>query len=712
MKIRLILFILITSPLLSNAQLSRSDSKAASKVYELTDPMMRDDWKNAQGEYADASAVILELARYDIFDGKMGGVKHTTILRYLLKVNDKSALERFSTINLGQQFGPEIKVRSSRDDFVQLIKANGDVEVVDVSSLERNANSEIAIPGLEVGDVIDYALRTEYLAAEFCTDDILVRLNKDFPVIHGMHRVETESDFFLNFRWFQEGKAPIQKNETLSTRGTAYFDLEYENVAPLPSEYWAPRLLNSDSYHLKICTRNVTRTRPANIIEIPSSGKVKTEVTKDEMEAAMKMDMRVSMLPMKADANIALFKTWMKKNYRGQKPTPEQVMEGAYNFVRYYILIFNSTYNKYRDDYELRYIKEGYFTQFMYMAALNNKVVGEFVYAPSRYRGSIDEVVSMDEFHKFFRFRDSAGNWQYLYAPNSFDTYGRSSEYYEGQAAISLHKKKVTHIDEVPSSTHLENIFRASFSINPDFDERLVQVDMKSSLTGIFKHDLSRTVLRNTGFHEDVERNMLPDGRDDALMENAKLARGRAKSADLVQTDEDEKLLSMKKLRENSFDIKDYQSFRLLHSGVANNLDSLVYMEQFRVQNALSKAGNNYIIDLSKVAIEQMALSDKDIESRERDIMIDFAKTYRYTYHIDIPAGYTLEGADGLNETKENEFGKISINTSAQADKLVIVVEKQYRKPNAKASDWSKFVEFLLPAMKMNNTQLVYKKVS
>jgi len=294
----------------------------------------------------------------------------------------------------------------------------------------------------------------------------------------------------------------------------------------------------------------------------------------------------------------------------------------------------------------------------------------------------------------------------------SFDTFGRSNEHYEDQKAIAANLKTASTVDALPSSSHHDNVLQYHFEVKPDFDEKLIGLEMKTSALGIFKHDFSKVVLFGVAFHEDVENNLINGNERDKMLEKSKLVRGRTMSEDRVDADEDEKRSQMKRRREQSFDLKDYHSFTVLNTGVRNNADSLVYLEKMSVQNALSKVGNNYVIDLGKVMLEQLIIEEKNLKSRETDILMDFAKTYRYTYRFPTPAGYELEGAEALHASAENAFGKIAIASSNKDGHLLISIEKQYKVSSASAADWPQFLEFLIPAMRINDKKLVYKKVS
>lgn len=128
-----------------------------------------DKWKNE-------SAVIIGQKTEYLFTRLASGRNYTTIVRineYIhkrIRLQDKNALEKFSTFNyvtMGKDGRAEYKI----------IKANGKEEAVDMKTAVEDEkdidpiykpifyslniqSQKIAIPNLEVGDIIDYTIRS------------------------------------------------------------------------------------------------------------------------------------------------------------------------------------------------------------------------------------------------------------------------------------------------------------------------------------------------------------------------------------------------------------------------------------------------------------------------------------------------------------------------------------------------------------------------
>ena len=88
-----------------------------------------------------------------------------------------------------------------------------------------------------------------------------------------------------------------------------------------------------------------------------------------------------------------------------------------------------------------------------------------------------------------------------------------------------------------------------------------------------------------------------------------------------------------------------------------------------------------------------------------------FARSYTYNITLEIPLGYSLEGADDLFCKVENETGGFVSKAKIENNKLVLNTYKYYQHNFEKKEDWPKMMEFLQEATSFNTKKVLLKKL-
>ncbi len=172
-----------------------------------------DKWKNE-------SAVIIGQKTEYLFTRVVSGRNYTTIVHineYIhkrIKLQDKNALEKFSTFNyvtMGKDGSAEYKI----------IKTNGKEEVVDMKTAVEDdqdidpvykpifyslniKSQKIAIPDLEVGDIIDYTLRStinwDMKAEGIGFTPFIFSLANNYPTMYQQYRFTMVNGMKVQYR--------------------------------------------------------------------------------------------------------------------------------------------------------------------------------------------------------------------------------------------------------------------------------------------------------------------------------------------------------------------------------------------------------------------------------------------------------------------------------------------------------------------------------
>ena len=151
--------------------------KVKKEVWSRNLPQFKN--RNVPARFNNESAVILaryeeatvdQKRKFSIYanQGIVKQINSTHLQRYLIKINDKAALEKFSTFDY-RKFDRPIYGGLGRDDHrtvlgVKVIKPSGQEKEVDSSDYQdveegkkgKEKRAKLAVPDLQIGDMIDY----------------------------------------------------------------------------------------------------------------------------------------------------------------------------------------------------------------------------------------------------------------------------------------------------------------------------------------------------------------------------------------------------------------------------------------------------------------------------------------------------------------------------------------------------------------------------
>ena len=114
--------------------------------------------------------------------------------RMLVYINDKSALERFSEFDFATSITRKYGASHRKYRFamgVKVIKPDGREIVIDTDEYvevkegkkDKDSRRKLAVPGLEVGDIIDYYLYVSHDIHNAHLDPMMIILREDYPVM-------------------------------------------------------------------------------------------------------------------------------------------------------------------------------------------------------------------------------------------------------------------------------------------------------------------------------------------------------------------------------------------------------------------------------------------------------------------------------------------------------------------------------------------------
>jgi hypothetical protein len=689
-----------------HAQSDRMYSREAAEVYSGTDSYLEGISMDVPEKYTKASAVSLADISVDNFEDKGAKLLRISHQRWIVKIQDNAAVERFSTFNLDSRSARVFGYRDIKKYALNIRKTDGSIIPVNLEKLEKNADDDVAIPNLSVGDILDFGMRIEEtVLGNGCFSMSINTLTETFPSLYGYKRYEVGRGFFINFKGLN-GAPSLELNEALSDRKNLVYELKYAEMPAANKESWAPKYRTDPTVKMQICYYPL-READQKTAFLGDPYTVKSSVPMDERQKRLEKGYEYYFNRVKDDRTV-YFDKWMKKNYPDGIASSETYMNTAFYHNRYFILIFDPIAGFYKDDYNNRYVKAEYFLKVMIQAAQDRNIPIELVFTNNKYWSSWDDVVIEDEVVPLLRYKNDQGEWKYLENPMSYQTTDYITYTLQGQEALAYNGSTFENIT-VPVVPASENITSAICEVSLDIEKRSATLDLRTSCISTFKYLDSNIALDEVEYHEDASEAMLPSGRPDVMFEKKSAARQQSRSLDAVKADEKVKFDKMKEMRSESFDVDTYLSFELINSGVVSERDSLIYKEKFTVKDVIEKAGPNYIINLSRISFDQVSFTDEEKAKREADIYINYPKTFNYEYRITIPEGYTAAGLDALNQDIDTEYGSVNFSAVQDGSTIRIKLKKVYKDSFIPKEDWGKLMTFLDPASKINDARIVLK---
>ena len=708
-----------------------------------------DTWKNE-------SAVIIGQRSEYLFTRVGSGRNATTLVKiseYIhkrIKLQDKNALEKFSTF---------FYVTMGRDGKAtyKIIKASGKEEVIDMANAIEEENDvpgiykpifyklsirsmKIAIPNLEVGDIIDYTVRSTF-NWDMKTEGVqftpfIFSLANSYPTLYQQYRFTMANGMKVKYRNYNG--APVLKfDNKASVYGDKESYLSYyfmdKNREKSNDERWNFEFRNTPTvkFRVVLLADNDPESKGLGEATVDRAGLDPQTVYRSYAGAAMYVTPTVNSLVGYTTEYIN------KKKSEGNLKTNDEIIRESYYCLRkvflemYYKGPVHSELAKYmtgkklykkvkaqqekadqrkeeRED-EIR-INSVTFATALRMALAAQQIPAELqVYVP-RKLGAWRDAIFMEELDFALRVKIK-NKYYYLEAFNNFDAFGTPYAYLEGTEGYSIGYDEVDRYfrTTVPPTKHTENIDKQDYAIRFNAAMDVVEVERTSSYVGNDKSskigpaNLDRSYLA----YDFAKYFAEPKGKkkDNTVTTDAV----KYEDVDKDEHIRERKELFEKMLKEN-FDPEKYDEFELIKDGRFGDTATLEFKEKFTLKKLLSKAGKNYLFEAGKLIGGQIKLEPSELTERKSDIWLPYARTIQNNISIDLPAGYTADGLQDLNMNVDNESGSFISTAKVEGDKLLVSTTKLYKKNFDKKEAWPNYVAFLEAGYKFSQAKIVLKK--
>ncbi|MDB5203861.1 MAG: hypothetical protein JWQ27_3270 [Ferruginibacter sp.] len=740
----LFLFLVIYLPVLVRAQMPQLGVTIEDEFKTTTVP---DKWKNE-------SAVIIGMKEEYLFNRIPGkgkniyGVRINEYIHKRIRLQDKNAVEKFSTffyVTMGKDGKAAytvIKPGGTKTDIDMKSAIEEDQDVPAIYKpiyYKMNVKSmKIAIPDLEVGDIIDYSVNStlDWDMKESGIDftPFIFSLSNNYPTMYQQYRFTMANGMKVKYRSYNgapnlkfDPKATVygEKESYLS-----YFFLDKDREKTL-DERWSYELRNTPSVKFRVVFLDYDAgDKSLGEATVDRSGLDIEQVYRRYVGAGLYTTPTVNSLVaytsqyvlkkkadglIKTDAEIiresyyCLRKVFLEMYYKGPVHSDlEKYFTGKKLYKKVLAAEKKDVKKEERED-EIRMNAVTFATAFRSALAVHGIQSELFVYVPRKLGGWRDAIF-MEELDFVMRVK-SKDKFYYVDAINNFESFGTPYNYLENAEgyAIRFDEADSYYKATATPTPAANNLWRQNYTVSFADGMDLLKTERISSHTGseksgvIGQANLDRDYL-NTDFEKYFAEPLKKGKKDEPVAALAKYE----------YSDRDAQLKERKEIFEKSvkkeLDLDKYEDFQLVQDGRYGDTAMLQYKEKFTVKKLVSKAGKNYIVEVGKLIGDQIKLEKEELTKRQTDIWIPAARTIENNISIAIPAGYSFEGLEELNSKVDNASGSFVSTAKIVENNLVITTKKIYKTVYDKKESWPNYVAFLEPAYKLSQAKVVLKK--
>ena len=693
-------------------------------VYSLDLPAF--DVREIPDKYKNESAVYLAVYNgltvlRNTEPGRMPGTirfsrdKHIEggdLQRMLVYINDKAALEEFSEFdfatNVTRKYG--VSRRKHRTAMgVKVIKPDGrEIEIdtdeyIEVREGKKNKESrrKLAVPGLEVGDIIDYYIYVSHDIHNAHLDPMMFILREDYPVMDYTVSLLLDGKLSSTYRLLNGAPDFVGYRDGM---GNFHLDMKLSDIPARPRLFYSD-MLQSPAGKLYVYNREADGFTPKSssmigVVPNPSPSFIKNEwwaMREKFFYPEAGKDMLKSSLKNGANALRQL-----SQALKSGEKTLEEVSDCAYNLLTFAYYVSDQGLSPLVFDIQL--------------SSMLNVFVGDSllsVMTTPNYNEPIDVAASV-----FSLITGSAlpGGKRYYLPPQSILAPSELHPCYSGRIAHVLNKKQLkgeypgtdTNFVALPDGRAMRN--RKYSEINVEIDGTTLSVNRKTSCSGVTK--LPHLSLLSD---EDVTNAYLDYfngfGLDVAIKENGKKATDRlARYADARIDQVDDFESEVKKFHRDVH--IDSVKGSILAAGIDPKASKLVYEVDYNMHDLVKRAGKNVLLSVGKLMETQSELLKNDRE-RVDAIVTDAAKEYITRIAITVPENYTVSESslEKLGRFVRNDAGEFVITSKFADGKLTIELLRRFGRRFLSADVWPDMVELLDAVSSWHGVTLLIEKI-
>lgn len=690
-------------------------------------------------EYAGESAVIIAADRdisisakkgsrlMQIMGGHGGGnITYADVQRFMIRINDRSALDYYSDFDFKQRHESKMGFVSNKYTTfmgIRVIKPDGEMQYVDVYNHavkvtegkdDKEAYHRIAIPNLQIGDVIDYYYCGVYnLDVGDITDQAIRFYTLDYPALHVSARISIDGPATLEYRPIN-GAPDFERSVT--DTGTTVLEVAVDN--PI-------RLNLADNLRWI----SVDRTLPTIRFSVFQNKSRSGLVTPSARPAGIHKNVSPQSIIDDAawymgfdDAN-AIEKRDIKKDiatFKAANPWADNTALAQYIADR---VALTWNYYGYVDRYNDRS-----FAIILHELLAENGIGCKVGFVSKRSLARADEVFDPSDLRCIVTANDDSQI--FIYGNHLFHAPAETSALFAGETAVLYEnpaiKKTLVSIKKqglsgnktsmtLPASPDSANADRTTLSVKfSDSDPALLEISRREIYTGEIKREIQPLILHRDVWDREMRKYL--SAANASYTEELNQRRATRKYIDGVlarfDKEREEQADKMKQEIDNFHGIKPETlvGYTISSLGVTPLSPALEYTIDYTMYGFVRRAGDDIILDLGKLAGTQWSPTDSE-RKRLIDAWLPGARRYDTEVRIDIPEGYAaVDPAEPLDMRMENKYGSFTAEVTFDDGCIIVKTMKIYKADYIPVADFAVLLEMIDAANEFFGKSVVLTK--
>ena len=669
-------------------------------------------------------------AKQFLLNENTGKLFFTDIDRKMIKINDQTALKQYSEFSFKEEskFGPGYIISNLNTTIlgVRIIKPDGSIKEINVpestvtvseGKKDKNAYKKLAIPELQVNDIIDffichileldtYNLPEQYIPfysidcpalRQSCSLTLRKNLTVEYRSINGAPEFSTgtdengnilltaESDNIQrindveNIRWLSPLRTlPMIRFVVLKNASKSFYTPKSARPAGVYKNVPYDKIVEDAKYYLAFNQSKLYMIRGMRkeVIKIIDNYiKEKPDLSKEELANTI-----FTALNFKWRANVPDY-------YPGS-----------------FILTLNNLFKKYEIDSSVGFVTSKYDARkdevvtsedLTYMIAANKAT--QYFFLPYRYRvpGEIPAGLQGESASTFSFQKISERN-----ITNS--SFGKVSGYWSDTVNL-------------PESGAMENTSKMllNVSFNPD-DMQKIDIERHSVWSGSLKSDIQPQLLLYEDWDKELRRYLKIDK---SYIDELNEKKSAQKQVPEVEG-------SFKKSREKyaetiKDEIKQYHGFApekvkdysFSSLGVTVDKPQLEYDISYTMNDFVRNAGDNIILDAGKLIGEQWNPTENE-RKRNIDAYIPTRWTFEREIIIRIPDNYTVGDIKQLNVNFSNEYVTFDATAGIENNAIKIKTKKTYNQTFIPKEEWPEMIDIIDKTNEFYSESIILKRTN
>lgn len=620
--------------------------------------------------------------------------------RMLVKLNDDAALKSFSefdyaTVTKGyNSYGLQESLRQVLG--VRVIKPDG--TIVNVSTDDymttregkkgKEVSHKLAVPNLEVGDIIDIFTYDEMIIKERNIPPFKFNFVDKYPMMHYKVRCKIDDKFAVQYRTLNG--APGFTATTDKDKNTL-LETEVRNVNAVSPKLWYNEMEQAPMTILYAIDKSVSSK------DIKSVKKNKLQPNPD-FRTILNDDLSIlssnqwSTPPRGKNAK-------MIQNLIKQYSSPndiKQAVDKLYAGMTYYYSAFdeNEEYSPYS------------FIVVLGMYLKHCKIPFQFGITTDKDHESLDQLIN-----------SSSTTWMI----KAGDCYYAAPQYNcatPGLLPVDLQGRKAAIINKLKGDKSDYDIITLPTT---SADQNIEKVTMKATIDGLGMN-IERIEARTGGQKESLTMLVTPQQTFAAYDKYLNCEKP------YIETVSNKKrqgiLQAFDKANESQQDFfkeevelyhgekaSEFFSYKLLSDGLDPAKPELAYQSNYMLDGLVKRAGGNLVVSIGKLIGTQIKVEGQERE-RVDDVIRKFPTTLCWDIMLQLPEGYHLtnESLSKLQQELKNSAGEFVATATVEGDIVHLMVNKCYQKAHLPVTEWSDLLQILDMADQYTNRQIVLEK--